>query len=161
MLNHSIKIGASFGLTSGIITTLGLMVGLSAGTQSQVVVLGGILTIAIADAFSDALGIHISEESEQTHTDKEIWQSTISAFLAKFFFALTFVIPVILFDLTTAIYVSIAWGLSSLCVLSFFISRNDKDGPWKAVLEHLFIAVIVIVSTYYTGQLISMMFGEM
>ena len=63
MFKHSLRIGFSFGLTSGIITTLGLMVGLHAGTHSRLAVIGGILTIAIADAFSDALGIHISEES--------------------------------------------------------------------------------------------------
>lgn len=57
--------GFSFGLTSGIITTLGLIVGLHAGTHSRVVVLGGILTITISDAMSDALGIHIIPRSNQ------------------------------------------------------------------------------------------------
>ncbi|MDI6733408.1 MAG: hypothetical protein QME51_05200, partial [Planctomycetota bacterium] len=60
-MNHSIKTGFSFGSTSGVITTLGLMVGLHSGTHSKFAVLGGIVTIAVADAFSDALGIHISE----------------------------------------------------------------------------------------------------
>jgi len=113
-MKHSLKIGFSFGLTSGIITTLGLMVGLSSGTHSKLVVIGGVLTIAIADAFSDALGIHISEESENKHTTKEIWESTIATFLSKFAFAMTFVIPVLLFLLTTAIYVSIVWGFTLL-----------------------------------------------
>ncbi|HIE31931.1 MAG TPA: hypothetical protein EYP67_06070, partial [Methanosarcinales archaeon] len=67
-MRHSLKTGFSFGLTSGIITTLGLMVGLHSGTHSELVIIGGILTIAIADAFSDALGIHVSEESESKHT---------------------------------------------------------------------------------------------
>lgn len=53
-IKQSFKTGFSFGLTSGIITTLGLMVGLHSGTHSKLVVLGDILTIAIADAFSDA-----------------------------------------------------------------------------------------------------------
>ena len=59
----SIRKGLGFGLTSGVITTLGLLVGLNAGTHSKKIVLGGILLIAIADALSDALGIHISEEA--------------------------------------------------------------------------------------------------
>jgi len=49
-MKHQLKTGVSFGLTSGIITTLGLMVGLHSGTQSRIAVVGGILTIAIADA---------------------------------------------------------------------------------------------------------------
>ena len=58
---HSVTVGLSFGLTSGIITTLGLMVGLYSGTHSRLAVLGGILTIAIADSFSDALGYVIGQ----------------------------------------------------------------------------------------------------
>ena len=67
-MKHSVKTGFTFGLTSGIITTLGLMVGLHSGTHSPRAVIGGILTIAIADAFSDALGIHLSEESRNIHS---------------------------------------------------------------------------------------------
>ena len=53
MIKKSLKIGLSFGLTSGVITTLGLLVGLNSSTHSKMVVLGGILVIAIADALSD------------------------------------------------------------------------------------------------------------
>jgi len=125
-MKHSLKTGFSFGLTSGIITTLGLIVGLHSGTHSKVVIIGGILIIAIADAFSDALGIHISEESECRHTAKEIWESTFSTFGAKFVFAMTFVIPVLLLPLTAAIIVSVAWGLSLLGIFSFYIAREQR-----------------------------------
>jgi len=60
-MKESIKTGISFGLASGVITTLGLMTGLNAGTKSELAVIGGILVIAIADALSDSVGIHISE----------------------------------------------------------------------------------------------------
>lgn len=158
-MNHSLKIGFIFGLTSGIITTLGLIVGLHAGTHSRLVVIGGVLTIAIADAFSDALGIHISEESESKHVKKEIWESTLSTFLAKFFFASTFIIPLLLLPLSTAIIVGIVWGLSLLGILSFFIAREQKVKPWKVIAEHLVIAVVVIVLTHYVGEWISITFG--
>ncbi len=39
-MKHSIKTGVSFGLTSGIITTLGLMVGLNSSTHSRIAVIG-------------------------------------------------------------------------------------------------------------------------
>jgi hypothetical protein len=91
MHDSTIK-GASFGLTSGIITTLGMIVGLDSGTHSKVVVIGGILTIAIADAFSDALGMHISEESNKKNGNKEVWLSTIATFLSKLLFALPFLL---------------------------------------------------------------------
>ena len=96
MIKESLRTGISFGLTSGVITTLGLIVGLHSGTHSKGVIIAGILTIAIADSFSDALGIHVSEESEADHSEKEIWESTFSTFFSKLLFALLFIIPVFL-----------------------------------------------------------------
>ena len=159
MVKHSFKVGISFGVTSGIITTLGLMVGLHSGTHSSFVVIGGILTIAIADAFSDALGIHISEESENTHTAKQIWVSTVATFFSKLIFALTFIIPVLLFELSTAIVVSIIWGLSILLVLSYGIAKEQSANPCKIIAEHLVIALIVIIITHYLGDWVSTKFG--
>ena len=85
-MHLSIKKGFSFGLTSGIITTLGLMVGLHSSTHSKLAVISGIVVISIADALSDALGMHISEESENQHTSQEIWLATIRTFFSKFVF---------------------------------------------------------------------------
>jgi VIT1/CCC1 family predicted Fe2+/Mn2+ transporter len=156
---HSFKIGFNFGVTSGIITTLGLIVGLHSGTHSKLVVIGGILIIAIADAFSDALGIHISEESENKHSPKEIWESTISTFISKFIFTLTFLLPILLLELSTAIIFSLIWGLLVLAILSFNIAKEQQKKPLKIILEHMIIAFLVIITTHYVGDWISATFG--
>ena len=133
--------------------------GLHSGTHSKLVVIGGILTIAIADAFSDALGIHVSEEAENKHTAREIWESTIATFLSKLIFALTFVVPLLLFELSTAVIVSIIWGLSLLCIFSFYIAKEQKIKPFGVVMEHLVIALVVIAVTHYVGGWIGSAFG--
>jgi VIT1/CCC1 family predicted Fe2+/Mn2+ transporter len=155
---ESLKTGIGFGLTSGTITTLGLMVGLHSGTHSRLAVVGGIVIIAVADALSDALGIHISEESENVHTHKQIWLSTVATFLSKFFFALTFLIPVFLFTLSTAIIVSILWAFIILYILSFYLARKQGLKPWKVIAEHIVIAVVVIVITHVVGDWIGATF---
>ena len=142
-------------MTSGIITTLGLIVGLNSSTHSTSVVIGGILVIAVADALSDSLGMHISEESENKHTTKEIWESTIATFLSKFVFALTFIFPFLLFSLDTAIIVSVVWGLSLIAIFSYYIAHQEKTKPYKVIIEHLAIAIIVIIATNYVGKLVS------
>jgi len=154
-MKDSLRTGITFGMTSAVITTLGLMVGLHSGTHSRAVVLGGILTIAIADAFSDALGIHISEEAENAHTVRQIWGATIATFIAKFLFALTFAVPVFLFSLSSAILLSLVWGLSILTLLSFAIAKLQHEPPWKIIAEHLLIAIIVIGITHWTGDWIA------
>lgn len=151
-MKHSLQTGIAFGLTSAVITTLGLMVGLHSGTHSKIIVLGGILTIAIADAFSDALGIHVSEESENLHTSKEIWISTIATFFTKFLFALTFTVPIIFFSLSTAIVINLVWGLSILTALSYIMAKVRGEKPWKIVGEHVLIASAVILITHWVGD---------
>tara|TARA_Y100000310_G_C20663215_1_gene805963 strand:+ start:409 stop:870 length:462 start_codon:yes stop_codon:yes gene_type:complete len=147
-MKKAIKTGFSFGITTGIITTLGLMVGMFYGTKSKLVVIGAILTIAVADALSDSLGVHISQETT-TKNHHNVWLATLSTFIVKFLFTLTFLIPVFLFSLQTAIIISIIYGLTILGILSYKIGR---DNPWYAVAEHLGIALLVIVATYFVGQ---------
>jgi VIT1/CCC1 family predicted Fe2+/Mn2+ transporter len=155
----SIRKGLGFGLTSGIITTLGLMVGLYSGTHSKLAVLGGILFIAIADSLADALGIHISEEAgSKNTTKKQVWESTSSTFLFKFIFALSFVIPVLLLNLQTAIIVSLIWGFSLLTIFSFYMAKKQNKDPKKAVIGHLIVAVVVVIITNFLGKLIAIVF---
>jgi len=158
-MKHSLKTGISFGLTSGVITTLGLMVGLHSGTHSKIAVIAGILTIAIADAFSDALGIHISEESENAHTEKQIWSATLATFMSKLIFALTFLIPVILFSLSTAIIISVVWGLAVLAIFSYMMAVSQGRKPARVVAEHLAIACLVIIVTHFVGDWLSSSFN--
>ncbi len=149
--DHSLRIGISFGLTSGVITTVGLLVGLSSGTDSRAAVLGGVLTIALADSFSDALGIHVSEESEGIHTSREIWTATFATFAAKLVTALTFAVPVLLLSLDVAVVVSLAWGGCALTLLSFELARHQGVAAGPLIVEHLGVAALVVAAAHLVG----------
>lgn len=151
-MKASWKTGLSFGLTSGVITTLGLMVGLHAGTHSRAAVLGGILTIAVADALSDAMGIHLAEESKNGGSARDIWEATMATFAAKFVIAGTFVVPVLTRPLDQAIMISVIWGLLLLTALSFFMARVQAIPPWKVIGEHVLIALCVVALTHAVGD---------
>lgn len=149
--NKGARTGVFFGATSGVITTVGLIVGLYAGTKSVVAVLGGILVIAVADAMSDALGIHLAQEADPDSTSEHIWSATISTFLTKFIVALTFAVPVMWLPLETAVMVSIGWGLLIIALLSWFLARSQQNAVLPVVLEHLGIAIAVIIISHYIG----------
>lgn len=154
-MKTSIKKGLSFGLTSAVITTLGLLVGLNSSTGSKLAIISGILIIAIADAFSDALGIHVSEESNERNSSRHVWEATIVTFLAKLIFALTFIIPFLFFGLNISTIIAIVWGMLLLIILSYKIGKKDKKIPWEVIIEHLTIAVVVVLASYYLGALIN------
>jgi VIT1/CCC1 family predicted Fe2+/Mn2+ transporter len=151
--------GLGFGLTSGVITTLGIIVGLHAGTHSRLAVLAGMIVLAVADALSDAIGIHISEEAEGEHATKEIWEATLFAFSSKFTFTLTFVPLIVFLELSTAVLVSIAWGLFLIIVLSLYTARLQNKSVRRAVAEHLLVTVLVVLFAQHIGSWIHGFFG--
>lgn len=154
-----LKAGFSFGLTSGVITTLGLMVGLHSGTHLKMVVIGGILTVAFADAFSDALGVHISQESQDRFSEKEIWFASLATLFSKLFFALTFAVPIFFLELWAAVMVGVLWGLLLLGIFSYLMAKQQKNDTWKVILEHEAIALIVILASHFIGEAIAQIFG--
>jgi VIT1/CCC1 family predicted Fe2+/Mn2+ transporter len=153
--------GFSFGLASGTITSLGLMVGLHSGTHQRLAVIGGIITVAVADAFADALGIHLAEESRKETSQREVWLATITTLVSKFVFGLSFVIPLLLLDLLPAVIVSVVWGLLVLTVFSFLVAKRRRVDPGKAILEHLGIAMAVILLAHFIGDWTAQTFGSM
>lgn len=157
-MNHSVKTGFSFGLTSGVITTLGLMVGIESATASKLAVVGAILTIAVADALSDALGIHMSEESVHEHTQRQIWESTFSTLIFKFFFAMVFLIPVLLLNLDLAVWVSVGMGILILGIFSYQIAKEKEAKVKMVILEHLLVAALVVTVAKIVGSLVAYTF---
>lgn len=158
-MKRALRSGFSFGLTSGTITTLGLIVGLHSSTNSRIVVIGGILTIAVVDAFSDSLGMHMAQEAQNYYTHKIVWMSTIFTFLFKFIFSSIFIIPVLIFDLHKAIIISVLIGIYLIFLVSLIIAREKNESPYKVIGEHIFIALFVIIIAHYVGSFISNIFG--
>lgn len=153
------RTGLFFGATSGVITTIGLIVGLNSGTQSITAVLGGILVIAVADAMSDALGIHLAEEADPNTDHGHVWAATIMTFVTKFVFSISFAVPLLLLPLTTAVLVSVVWGLLVIVILSYFLAKSQDESPLYIVSEHLGIAILVIVFSHYIGVWVAATFG--
>ncbi len=156
----SLKIGFSYGLSSGVITTLGLMVGVATSTNSKLAVIGSIITIAIADALSDALGIHISTEFAGGKETKEIWWSTLFTFLSKFLFAIIFVIPILLTpSLFNALIISAIIGVLILGFFSYFMAKKNNVNIKNTIFEHLGMTVLVITLSYFIGKIINNIFS--
>ena len=153
------RTGLFFGATSGVITTIGLIVGLNAGTQSIIAVLGGILVIAVADAMSDALGIHLAEESDPDTDHEHVWAATIATFLTKFVFSISFAVPLLLLPLGSAVIASVAWGMLVIVVLSYFLARLQGESPLLIIAEHVGIAIAVVVLSHYIGVFVAAKFA--
>jgi VIT1/CCC1 family predicted Fe2+/Mn2+ transporter len=161
--SHQLITGVSFGLTSGVITSLGMIVGIHAATASKLAVIAGIVVMSIADGLADAVGLHVVEEAEVEkgkvkHTAKETWLTTVFTFLSVSGFILTFVVPILLFPLKTAIFIAIAWGILLLILLNFYIAKIRNERPVKLISEHVLLALFVVIISYLAGSLIAVWF---
>ena len=158
-MDSGTRTGIYFGTTSGVITTLGVIIGLNAGTESLVAVVGGILVIAVADAMSDALGIHLAQESDSTTSDRQVWTATFATFFAKFLTALSFALPFMLLSLTTAILISFVWGYLIISLLSYRLATEQGMKPLNVIAEHVAIATFVIVASHAIGSWVKSAIG--
>ncbi len=151
--DHSLLAGISFGLTSGVITTLGILIGVGTVTALKDVLITAIVSVAIADSLSDSVGIHLAKEAEGTHSKRQLWGETVATFFGKLFFTLIFVLPVLFFPLHLALIISAVFGLLAISILSVFIAKLRKGNIWKAIIWHDIITIIVVVLSCFVGHL--------
>lgn len=136
-----------------------MIIGLNAGTESLVAVVGGILVIAVADAMSDALGIHLAQEADSETSDQQVWSATFATFFAKFLTALSFALPFVLLSLGMAILISVIWGYAIISLLSYKLASEQGMKPLNVIVEHVAIATFVIVASHAIGLWVRGVFG--
>lgn len=141
----------SFGGTSGIVTSMGLIIGLGAATAEESTIVSGLLIVALADNISDSLSIHMYQEAEKLDQHAAL-RTTLANFLVRFFFALTFVIIVAVLPRAYAGIVSLAWGFLLLGGLSYVLARSRGVSPLSEVGKHLAVAIVVIAASRLIGS---------
>jgi len=149
----------AFGISSAVLTTLGIIVGLNSATASKIAVIGGIIAVAIADSSSDSMGMYASKKSERGVSPARAFKAALSTFLGKFIFTLSFIIPFIIFPFSFAIYICIIWGLILLTFVNIQIAFIQEENIPKSIIKNIFIAIIVIIASYVGGKIISLIMG--
>ncbi len=144
--------GAAFGLTSGTITTLGVLIGVFFATESKFATIAAILIVAIADAVSDALGIYSAKETEKGVSQRAIWRVTQASFWAKFLVSAVFIIPVIFLSQLPAIVISQIAGFGLLFFLGVFVAKVRAKPPFVSAVEYVIVGLIVVFVTFLLGR---------
>ena len=150
----------SYGITSSVVTSLALIVGLDGITNPKMSIIGALLLIAIADNISDSLGIHIYRESAYSKAKNNTKVYTFSNFLTRLSITLLFVLLVMFLPIQYAILSSMILGLSLLSVLSYLIAVNQKTNPYLQILQHVGVAIVVMITSHFVGQTIISIFKK-
>lgn len=136
-----LSIGTIFGTYSGIITGLGLMLGMYGGDLKKKAYIVGLISIALSDSFSDAFGMYNA-------TGHSITESFYT-FLGKFIYPLLMIIPFLLFTIKNAVIINIIIGSIVIAIISYKLLGDIKE-----VIRNLVLTWIVISLVYYAGMVI-------
>jgi VIT1/CCC1 family predicted Fe2+/Mn2+ transporter len=142
------------GSSAAIITNVSLIVGLGSAQAGKGPILGGLLTVALADNISDSLGIHLYKESEG-FGERQSSLATVLNFLSRLLVSLSFIDIVLIWPTSQAIIIGIVWALLLLTLISYLITRRNHENSISEILKHVLIAVIVIVLSRCIGSLIA------
>jgi VIT1/CCC1 family predicted Fe2+/Mn2+ transporter len=143
----------SMGATAAIITSMGLIAGLTQSDTMRQTTIAGLLIIAIADNISDSLGIHIYKESEGAKK-REILSATFGNFLLRLILVVSFIMIVVLFPSVQALIISSVWGLTLLILLSYSIAKAKKTTVRAEIIWHVVVALLVIIGSKLLGGFI-------
>lgn len=144
-----------FGITSGILTTTGLLVGMNAATDSRLAVVAGILVIAMADSLSDSFGMYLSKLGERGSTKAAALRYASGTFAGKFIFPLSFVIPLLSpIALSTAVMIDLAWGVAVLALLSAEQALVTQTSVARTIGRNVGLAILIVCLSSLVGSFV-------
>lgn len=148
--------GIAFGIMDGVITALGILMGLSV-FENKLVLFVGIIVAGIADAFANAAGMHVSEEMEKLHEAYEVWKSTFYAFFSTISVFVLLAIPLLFLFLSQAIFVSWIIGIILLIWLGYLV--GEKGGKLKIIAEYLIGGITISLISFWLGSYVRGLLG--
>lgn len=144
--------GAMFGLMDGIVTVIGIILGISALGDQRLLILAAIAG-ALADSMANAAGIHVGTETSKRFPKKSVMISTIYAFASTFIAAALLIIPHFLLGLQQAILASLVIAIIMLGAMGVFVAHYRNRNPVLIALEYIAIGLFVSFVTYISGML--------
>lgn len=133
-----------FGFQDALVSTTGVIVGVAAGTQNRdIVLLAGVITIMV-EALSMAVGQYMSEKTvQQLDKSKKYTDSLVIGALimygSYFLGGLVPLLPIFLFRLPEASYLSIVFSLTGLLILGIVRAKIVKESPIRSAMEILLL----------------------
>lgn len=158
-LNEEYLQSAMFGINDALVSTTGVIVGVSTGVDSkQVVILAGVVTILV-EALSMGSGQYLSSKSaHQLSNKKDIKVPIYSGIIMFFAYFLAGLIPllsIVLFPMSIARNVAIISALTALVALGYVKGKIVKVSPIKSALEVLIIGGVATIIGVIVGKLFS------
>jgi len=149
-----------FGVEDSLVSTVGLLAGISIHTPRSIILLTGIVYIFV-EGFSMAVGSFLSEEGVQEYVSHKMLgfkQSIMGSIVMFFSFILAGLIPIapyIFIESENAVVVSIVVSILALFILGSASGKMSRTGILSRGLRMAFLAGIAIFIGIMVGKIVS------
>ncbi len=148
---------AMFGFNDALVSTTGVIVGVSTGTNNkEIVILAGVVTILV-EALSMGAGQYNSSKSahqlEKTNAAKVPLISGVIMFVSYFLAGLVPLLPIILFPIEYSRNVAIVAALVGLFILGYLKGKVVKVSPIRSAIEILIIGGLATTIGIVAGNI--------
>ena len=155
-INRHYLRSAVFGCEDSLVSTTGLIAGISVGAQHKdFVVLAAIVAIVI-EAISMGAGEFLSDEADLELTHKKDYSPLTGGaimFIAYLISGLVPLTPVIVLPLSQALPAAIGAALVGLFLLGYAKGRLVKTSPWRSGLRILIVGGLATLAGLLLGNL--------
>jgi len=148
-----------FGLEDALVSTTGVVVGITAaGVPKQYVLLASLVTVAV-EAISMGAAEYLSEESidelkAKSYTHPKLILGAVIMFVSYFLAGLVPILPVLFFPTHLIIFLSLSFALISLFVVGFVKGRVIHYHPIRSAMEMLVLGGIATLAGVIVGVLL-------
>ena len=143
----------TFGMTSAIVTGIAAVGTLFSNPNGKMIVIPSLLVFAIADNIADTFGIHIYQDSELLK-GKQVWMGTVFNYAVRLAISLFFIMLLLVFPLYLASILCIVIGFFLLTAVSYIIAKQKKINPIPMIVEHVGLAIVVLIVSTIVGNII-------
>lgn len=145
-----------FGIEDSLISTTGLIAGISVGSDNKKFILMAAIVAVIIEAVSMGVGEYLSDETIQEldkrkrHREKPFISGgllTISYLIA----GMVPIIPVILFDFPTSLILSVILAFLSLFIIGYIKGKVVHTNSYRSGFKILFVGGIATLLGLFVG----------
>ncbi|MFZ2126364.1 MAG: VIT1/CCC1 transporter family protein [Candidatus Microsaccharimonas sp.] len=150
---------AMFGFNDALVSTTGVIVGISAGTgRKEVVILAGVVTILV-EALSMGAGQYLSSKSaHQLNKEKSSRSSILSGLIMLFAYFTAGLVPllsIVFFPISYSTIVAVIASLTCLLVLGYIKGKVVQVSPLRSAFEVFVIGGIATAIGIIAGKIFS------
>lgn len=148
-----------FGLQDGLVSTTGVVVGISTGIENKAIIVLAALVAVTVEATSMAAGQYSSEKAvhqmDKTgkHTDSLLIGATIM-FVSYYIGGMFSVLPTIIFPQPEARYIAIISAFAGLIIVGYIKGQIVEHRPLRSAAELLIIGGLATIIGVVVGYLL-------